>query len=53
MDLNYLYRRRGESLFRAANARCEQSRDAHLAMARGYVTQIDEMRRANIAAAAA
>ena len=53
MDLNYLYRRRGESLLRAANARCEKSRDAHLAMSRGYVAQIDELRRANIAAAAA
>ncbi len=52
MDFNYLYHRRGKSLIMAAVARCESSRDAHLRLARGDVTKIAELRRANVAAAA-
>ena len=44
MDLNYLYLRRGQSLFRAAQASCEASRSAHVALARGYVARIAELR---------
>jgi hypothetical protein len=44
MDLNYLYHRRGKSLMMAAQARCERSRDAHIAMSLGYVAQIAELR---------
>ena len=44
MDLNYLYHRRGESLMSAARATCEQSRDAHLALAHGYLAKIAEFR---------
>jgi hypothetical protein len=47
MDLNYLYHRRGKSLLMAAQASCEQSRDAHLDLARGYVARIAELRRAH------
>ena len=50
MDLNYLYQRRGQSLFMAASAACERSRAAHLALSRGYVARIDELRRASAAA---
>ncbi len=46
MDLNYLYHRRGKSLLMAARASCERSRTAHLDLARGYVAQIAELRRA-------
>lgn len=52
MDLNYLYRRRGQSLFMAANASCDRSRDAHLALSLGYVARIDAVRQANGAAVA-
>lgn len=45
MDLNYLYHRRGQSLFMAARASCDRSRDAHLGLARGYVARIAELRR--------
>ena len=45
MDLNYLYHRRGKSLMMAAQARCERSRDAHLALSLAYVARIDELRR--------
>jgi hypothetical protein len=51
MDLNYLYLRRGKSLFMAARAKCEPSRSAHLALARGYVARIAQVRRANVEAA--
>jgi hypothetical protein len=44
MDFNYLYHRRGKSLLMAAHAACEPSRSAHLALALGYVTRIDELR---------
>jgi hypothetical protein len=44
MDLNYLYHRRGKSLMMAAQARCERSRDAHIALSLGYVAQIAELR---------
>ena len=44
MDLNYLYQRRGKSLLMAAQASCEESRNAHLALARGYVERIAETR---------
>jgi hypothetical protein len=44
MDLNYLYHRRGKSLLMAARASCERSRNAHLALARGYVARIAEAR---------
>lgn len=52
MDLNYLYLRRGQSLLMAAQASCEQARNAHLGLARGYVERIAELRREQIAAAA-
>jgi len=52
MDLNYFYHRRGESLMRAAEATCDQSRDGHLTRARGYAERIAEMRRAHMADAA-
>jgi hypothetical protein len=52
MDLNYLNRRRGQSLFMAATAPCEQSRDVHLALAHGYVERIAELRKALAEAAA-
>ena len=44
MDLNYLYYRRGKSLMMAAQAACESSRAAHLALAHGYVAKIAELR---------
>lgn len=44
MDFNYLYHRRGKSLLMAAHATCERSRDAHLALARGYVDRIARLR---------
>jgi hypothetical protein len=50
MDLNYLYQRRGQSLFRAATASCERSRAAHLALSLGYVERIEALRQANVAA---
>ena len=52
MDLNYLYHRRGKSLMMAANASCEAARDAHLALARGYIERIEALclqRRAAVA----
>ena len=45
MDLNYLYHRRGKSLMMADQAACENSRTAHLDLARGYVARIAELRR--------
>lgn len=45
MDLNDLYQRRGESLMMAARASNERSRNVHLALSRGYVEQIGELRR--------
>lgn len=53
MDLNYLYLRRGQSLFMAAQASSEQSRGAHLALAQGYVDRIAELRREQVAAVTA
>ena len=44
MDLNYLYHRRGKSLLMAAQAASDEARNAHLALARGYVERIAEMR---------
>ena len=52
MDLNYLYHRRGQSLFMAARASCDRSRDAHLGLARGYVARIAELRRERAGTAA-
>ena len=52
MDLNYLYHRRGQSLMMAAHAACEPSRDAHLALARGYIVRIAACRLDRRAAAA-
>jgi len=52
MDLNYLYRRRGQSLFMAATASCERSRSVHLALAHGYVARIAELRKTVAEAAA-
>ena len=46
MDLNYLYHRRGKSLMMAAQARCERSRDAHIALSLAYVERIDALRNA-------
>jgi len=43
MDLNYLYHRRGKSLMMASNASCEAARDAHLALARGYIERIESL----------
>lgn len=40
MDFNYIYQRQQVSLFRADQAACERSRDAHLGLARGYATRI-------------
>ena len=51
MDLNYLYHRRGKSLLMAAHAACENSRNAHLGLARGYVARIAELRSARQAEA--
>jgi hypothetical protein len=45
MDLNTLYHRRGKSLLMAAQASCEESRSAHLDLARGYFARIAELRR--------
>lgn len=45
MDLNSLYQRRGQSLMQAARASNERSRNVHLALSRGYVEQIGELRR--------
>ena len=45
MDLNYLYHRRGQSLMAAAQASCEQSRNAHIALSLGYVARIEALRR--------
>lgn len=42
MDLNYLYLRRGVSLFRAQNAACPRSREAHRMLASGYAARISE-----------
>ena len=53
MDLNYLYHRRGKSLLMAAAAACRESREAHLALAHGYVQRIAEFRRARMGSAAA
>ena len=53
MDLNYLYQRRGKSLLMAAQATCELSRNAHLGLARGYVSQIAAFRRSADEATAA
>ena len=44
MDLNYLYHRRGKSLMMAASAGCPAVRNAHLALAHGYVVKIAELR---------
>ena len=52
MDLNYLYHRRGQSLFMAARASCDRSRDAHLGLARIYLDRIAKLRRARRAEAA-
>lgn len=52
MDLNYLYHRRGESLFMAQRASCEEARTAHLALARTYAVRIAEARREQRTAAA-
>ena len=40
MDLNYLYQRQQVSRFRADNAACEDSRQAHLTMAAIYAERI-------------
>jgi hypothetical protein len=47
MDLNYLYHRRGQSLFMACQAACERSRAAHLSLASGYVAKIEALRDAH------
>jgi hypothetical protein len=47
MDLNYLYHRRGQSLFMACQATCERSRAAHLGLASGYVARIKALRDAH------
>ncbi len=46
MDLNYLYHRRGASLMMAAGASCDDARNAHLGLARGYAGRIADLRRA-------
>lgn len=40
MDLNYLYLRRGVSLARAGEARCDASRTAHLGLYEAYGQRI-------------
>jgi hypothetical protein len=45
MDLNDLYHRRGVSLLMARNAACDNSRDAHAAMAGAYAASIRAIRR--------
>ena len=44
MDLNYLYQRHQVSLFMAENAACEQSRAAHLGLAKAYAAEIASAR---------
>jgi hypothetical protein len=44
LDFNYLYDRRGRALLMAANAACDRSRAAHLALARAYRDRIDGLR---------
>ena len=53
MDLNYLYHRRGKSLMMAAQATCEASRNAHIALSLGYVARIEALRTEQRLAAAA
>jgi len=45
VDLNYLYHRRGISLFMSQNAACERSRAAHLGLVGGYAARIAEAKR--------
>ena len=40
MDLKHLYQRHQVSVFKADNAACEASRQAHLELARGYARRI-------------
>ena len=42
MDLNYLYHRRQVSQYRADNADCDVSRNAHQVMADAYCTLITQ-----------
>ena len=42
MDLNYLYHRQQVSTFRAVNAACAASREAHRAFAQLYSLRIAE-----------
>ena len=46
MDLNTLYHRRGVSTLLSQNAKCEQSRAAHLGLAAAYAAKIAIARRA-------
>lgn len=41
MDLNYIYERYAVSLEMARNAGCRSSELAHLALAEGYATRIE------------
>jgi hypothetical protein len=52
MDLNYLYHRRGVSLFLSRNAASEQARTAHRGLATGYAKRIADFRQAQVAATA-
>lgn len=46
MDLNYLYHRVAVSLMRSQAANCDQVREAHAKMARGYQDRIaDQLQR--------
>ena len=45
MDLNYLYQRHQISLFRAENAVCERSRNAHRGLMDAYASLIVSARR--------
>ncbi|HVF83676.1 MAG TPA: hypothetical protein VM913_05845 [Sphingomicrobium sp.] len=42
MTFNYLYFRQQVSMFRAEQAACEPSRQAHLGLAAGYLSRIAE-----------
>jgi hypothetical protein len=41
MDLNYLYHRHQVSLFNAENAKCNESRRAHLSLVAAYAAKIE------------
>jgi hypothetical protein len=42
MDLNYLYHRHQVALFNAENAKCDDSRRAHLSLVAAYAAKIEQ-----------